>query len=116
MEDFISGYIACALWCGVYDSDGNTVDGPLDDSDLTREARSALTKDARAFYKAHHTEWAGRLSDDSAGHDFWLTRNGHGAGFWDRGLGGLGDRLTKHAKVYGEGPYLCLRRSGKVGL
>lgn len=21
---------------------------------------------------------------DHAGHDFWLTRNGHGAGFWDR--------------------------------
>lgn len=27
------------------------------------------------------------LSDDhieQAGHDFWLTRNGHGTGFWDR--------------------------------
>lgn len=25
-----------------------------------------------------------RLSpDEYAGHDFWLTRNGHGAGFWD---------------------------------
>lgn len=22
---------------------------------------------------------------EQAGHDFWLTRNGHGAGFWDRG-------------------------------
>jgi hypothetical protein len=21
--------------------------------------------------------------DEQAGHDFWLTRNGHGAGFWD---------------------------------
>lgn len=27
-------------------------------------------------------------------HDYWLTRNHHGAGFWDRGLGDLGDRLT----------------------
>lgn len=27
------------------------------------------------------------LSDDNieqAGHDFWLSRNGHGTGFWDR--------------------------------
>ena len=38
-----------------------------------------------------------------AGHDFWLTRCGHGAGFWD------GDRpepaatvLTKASKAYGE--------------
>lgn len=22
--------------------------------------------------------------EEQAGHDFWLTRNGHGAGFWDR--------------------------------
>lgn len=27
-------------------------------------------------------------------HDYWLTRNGHGAGFWDRGLGDAGQRLT----------------------
>jgi hypothetical protein len=38
-----------------------------------------------------------------AGHDFWLTRNGHGAGFWD------GDwrepsasRLTAAAHKFGE--------------
>lgn len=30
-----------------------------------------------------------------AGHDFWLTRNGHGAGFWDRGLGSPGEFLSK---------------------
>ena len=36
-----------------------------------------------------------------AGHDFWLTRNGHGAGYWDRGLGEVGDALTTAAEVYG---------------
>ena len=37
------------------------------------------------------------------GHDFWLTRNGHGAGFWDRGLpGDLGDILTSIAQKFGE--------------
>lgn len=35
------------------------------------------------------------------GHDFYLTREGHGAGFWDRGLGDLGDYLTGIAKSYG---------------
>jgi hypothetical protein len=25
------------------------------------------------------------IADESIGHDIWLTRNGHGAGFWDRG-------------------------------
>ena len=28
------------------------------------------------------------------GHDLWLTSAGHGVGFWDRGLGELGERLT----------------------
>jgi hypothetical protein len=40
-----------------------------------------------------------------AGHDFWLTRRGHGTGFWDRGLGKLGDRLSEAAKVYGDDDY-----------
>lgn len=37
----------------------------------------------------------------TGGVDFWLTRNGHGAGFWDRGLNNLGDRLSAASKVYG---------------
>jgi len=32
---------------------------------------------------------------DRIGHDFWLTRNGHGAGFWDGDYGDIGDELTK---------------------
>ena len=39
---------------------------------------------------------------DYAGHDFWLTRNGHGAGFWDRGLGEAGKKLTDAAHAFGE--------------
>lgn len=38
-----------------------------------------------------------------AGNDFWMTRNRHGAGFWDGGLpDDLGNALTKAAKTYGE--------------
>ena len=39
---------------------------------------------------------------DRAGIDFWLTRNGHGAGFWDRGLGEVGDQLTKKCDWQGK--------------
>ena len=28
-------------------------------------------------------------------YDYWLTRNHHGSGFWDRSLGPVGDRLTE---------------------
>lgn len=41
------------------------------------------------------------LTAGSIGHDFCLTRNGQGAGFWDRGLGHLGEYLTEAAKSFG---------------
>ena len=31
-------------------------------------------------------------------HDYWLTRNGHGVGFWDRGLGDVGVMLSDLAE------------------
>ena len=31
-------------------------------------------------------------------HDYWLTRNGHGAGFWCRGLGDVGKTLSDLAE------------------
>lgn len=37
-----------------------------------------------------------------AGHDLWMTRRHHGVGFWDRGLGELGDRLMAAAQAMGE--------------
>jgi len=40
-------------------------------------------------------------TDHQAGVDFWFTRNGHGAGFWDRGLGEVGEHLSKIAKTFG---------------
>lgn len=35
------------------------------------------------------------------GGDFHLTRNRHGAGFWDRGYGEVGERLSDAARAYG---------------
>lgn len=40
-----------------------------------------------------------------AGHDFWLTRNGHGVGFWDRSdIYGetYAEKFTKIAESFGE--------------
>lgn len=50
---------------------------------------------------------------DFAGHDFCLSRNGHGTGFWDRGAGDLGDSLHRAAKVYGDGS-LYLGQDGRI--
>lgn len=42
------------------------------------------------------------MEPEQVGQDFWLTRNGHGAGFWDRGLGDRGYRLSDLAHSFGE--------------
>jgi hypothetical protein len=40
---------------------------------------------------------------DQNGHDFWLTRNYHGAGFWDRDYTlEVGEALTKAAEAFGQ--------------
>lgn len=50
------------------------------------------------------------------GHDIALTVNRHGAGFWDRGFGDLGDRLTtaahkmRHYNVYVEDNQILVDR------
>lgn len=98
MKEFFAGYLECALWCGVIGPDGDTV-SDAEESRLTKEARAELLKDARSFYDEHCNLIAERPRQ--AGHDFWLTRNGHGAGFWDGGWPKHGDVLTKAAKVYG---------------
>lgn len=42
------------------------------------------------------------MTAEQFGHDFSLTRNRHGAGFWDRGYGALGSWLTTLAHAMGD--------------
>lgn len=95
---------------------------------ISDEARATMREECASFMAgclADLREYCGQLGDWSgsdgstpaamarAGHDFWLTRNGHGAGFWDRGLGELGERLTAVAKPYSSA-YVYVGGDGKV--
>lgn len=77
------------------------LDGDYDVMDIDGQTFEGFESDCLDFYQANADDLAG-MDAGQAGHDFWLTRNGHGAGFWDRGLGELGDRLTAACKPYGE--------------
>ncbi len=98
---FVEGYIACALWASLDDA-GSALDNEFDVDDFTQKARAEMRRDCRAFIRANlvDLQTSGQSAEQS-GHDFWLARNGHGAGFWDRGLGEIGERLTKASKTYG---------------
>jgi hypothetical protein len=100
---FFEGYVDCALWCGVLGPDGP--DPHIYDLPSYRIAFESLAKmraDCDSFYDANESLLGYEIEDSQAGHDFWLTRNRHGAGFWDRGLGETGDKLTEAAHAFGE--------------
>ena len=122
LNEFILGYITCALWSSTGD-DEQPLDEKYDSDDLAPETRKAMEADCEKFIAENETA----LSDyeeiigthpeytesEKAGHDFWLTRNGHGAGFWDRGIGETGGTLTKASEGFG-GVDLYVGDDGKL--
>lgn len=101
MEQFVSGYLVAALWSS------NSCDGtPLDVlyrlSDISEKSRARARRECAEFVMSNAEDIKAAASSPgyswgSAGHDFWLSRNGHGTGFWDRkeiSHGGIGVRLS----------------------
>jgi hypothetical protein len=112
-EDFVEGYETAALWSStdvIATDDGETEDVQLDDYEAAPETKEKFREDCKEFCNFAAPLLAEAVkrngyTPERAGHDFWLTRNGHGAGFWDRGElkeGGLGDKLSEAAKTMGE--------------
>jgi len=119
---FFESYIAAALWSSVScDSDGITDEHDADD--IETSTLQYLVCVAFKFYR----ETAGFIEGEPeppicnngscpyamAGHDFWLTSAGHGAGFWDGDWPKYGDTLTKKSKASGE-ITLYLGDNGKI--
>lgn len=101
----LAAYLECALWAGL-DDEGEPLDSYYNVSDVSEETRAAIAAEIADFLddcagEREPSDLEGLLPDQ-VGHDFYLTRNRHGAGFWDRGLGDRGDRLTAAAHVWGE--------------
>jgi hypothetical protein len=104
MEKMLTAYIATALWSSNDESDKNGGE-PLDKNysrkDIHPETLVKMTEDVKKFLEENKAD-IGERSED-AGHDFWLTRNGHGAGFWDGDWEDeAGERLTQASKKFGE--------------
>jgi hypothetical protein len=105
-QDFFDAYVECLLWSST-DDDGDPLDAQYSTDDLAPEALTEIEQDCKAFYEAHFSLWNDQIDDAQAGHDFYLTRNRHGAGFWDRGLGDLGEELTELSRQFGtQGAYV----------
>lgn len=80
LQEFIDAYIKCALWT---EEEQLAADGvAVDPAGLTSYSMMKIERDCMIFWAAGKE----RIGDhiEQAGHDFWLSRNGHGVGFWDR--------------------------------
>jgi hypothetical protein len=65
------------------------------------ESMNQVLEDVLAFLKsAHHL--IDQSDMEAAGTDFHLTRNSHGAGFWDGDWPDHGDELTELSKPFGD--------------
>jgi hypothetical protein len=105
LDIFTAAYIDAALWSST-DDQGNPLDSG--EHELATATRNAMIADCARFQQKcalllqSATDADASYGDEYAGHDFWLTRCGHGAGFWGRGLGSIGDQLTNAAHAYGD--------------
>lgn len=105
VEDMTRGYLEAALWSS---TDG---DEPMDKNhdlgDIEPLCHERARRDCARFFRENALDLAVFMETtnrgwECIGHDFWLTRNGHGTGFWDRNGGDAGDRLTDAARAFGE--------------
>lgn len=111
LESMVRGYAATALWSSNDTVDGEDVnlDDGRDSSDISKVVMDKMIEDCHEFLKKTITmiedEDLRRMPEgdiySSAGHDFWLTRCGHGAGFWDGDWPKYGDKLTEISEAFG---------------
>ena len=109
LDDFTRAYLEAVLFTEEEQLEEAGLDAPSFD-DFAPEALKEAKEDCERMQKqwknwlalAYSTECYSQearglapYTPERAGHDLWLTRNGHGAGFWDRGLGALGEKLSE---------------------
>jgi len=93
LDKFTTAYCVAMLWSS---QDWSKVDNvtihnpePMDANysilDIEKRTLKLIIKDCATFQSAN-SEDLGECGAtlEQAGHDYWLTRNRHGVGFWDR--------------------------------
>jgi hypothetical protein len=108
LDTFTQAYIEAALWSTNDQNNEEPLDKNYDVNDIDPATLAAMERECADFQKKFGhliedddspaiEEW-GR--DEMAGHEFWLTSNGHGAGFGDGNFPKHDDELYEAAQSY----------------
>lgn len=100
--------LATLLWVSTDEND-EPMDAKYSPEDFPEEMQLGMKKLISEFMEANletlvkagykSDAWGNTGQIEQIGHDYVLTTGGHGTGFWDRGLGELGDKLTEACKA-----------------
>lgn len=79
IDDILKAYLECALWTEEENDDleSKTI------YDITEKSKKEAIEQIEWFVDSAG-EALNNIEDSSIGYDLWLTRNGHGAGFFDK--------------------------------
>jgi len=123
LDSFTQGYVEALFFTECHSDNPELEEATF--ADLAPETLAMVIRDCQDFRSSLPRDNEGRTwldlayespngySDNQAGVDFWLTRNRHGCGFWDRGLGQLGESLAWAAHGWGE-VYVCRGDDGLI--
>jgi hypothetical protein len=109
MRSDVRQYLETALWSSTHFADqqdhrGTSFDDLYDVSDFD-DAQVKSVEQTLDDFHAYVAETLGDVldafDDTDIAHDLWLSRNGHGAGFFDGDYGEHGDALQAAAKTFG---------------
>lgn len=101
LQGILSGYLAASVWV-----DGERLPDGFGVQSIAMSIIREIHGDCKSFIDANRdalavlVEYHG-VSWEQHGHDLKLTRDGHGAGFWDRGYGAAGDALADACQPMG---------------
>lgn len=121
-QEFLNAYLVAALWSSVSD-DGDGITDNHSVEDIDAQTLKELTAICLKFWTQNRRYILGEPEPPTcnngssptvmAGHDFWLTSAGHGAGFWDGDWPVYGDVLTARSEALGE-VFLYVGDDGKI--
>lgn len=99
LDPFTQGYVEAMFFTSTGSEDDESLQHATV-AELSEKAWNEIRWNCRDFQNLNDVLLAcaynhPKYNSNAAGRDFWLTRNGHGAGFWNRGLDLTGQLLTE---------------------